>query len=87
MQKGPVPTPHVMGKNLGGISPKQGIPAPHQAPQPRVPCQEGKSHNLWLQKPAGIGSVEETARASVTLKEPTHGLTLSDSLPLGSIPG
>ena len=35
--KGTVPHPGVVDKNLGGISQGQGVPAPHQALQPRVP--------------------------------------------------
>ena len=35
-----VPHPHVMDKNLGGISSEQGVPDPHQAPLPRVPVTE-----------------------------------------------
>ena len=29
--------PHVMDKNLGGISQEQGVPALHQAPKSRIP--------------------------------------------------
>ena len=36
-QNGLVPFPHVVDKNLGGISQEQGVQAPNQAPQPRVP--------------------------------------------------
>ena len=32
-----VPYPHLVDKNLRGISWEQGVPAQHQAPQPRVP--------------------------------------------------
>ena len=31
------PTPHVVDKNSGGIFWEQGVLAPHQAPQSRVP--------------------------------------------------
>ena len=31
------PHPHVVDKNLGGVSQEQGVQAPHQAPQPGVP--------------------------------------------------
>ena len=34
---GPVPHPHLVDKNSGGISQEQGVPAPYQAAQPRVP--------------------------------------------------
>ena len=36
-RKGLFPHPHVVDKNLEGVSEEQGVPAPHQAPQPRVP--------------------------------------------------
>ena len=39
-QNGLVTHPGMVGKNLGGISWEQGVPAPHQAPQPRVPVPE-----------------------------------------------
>ena len=47
--------PHtcVVDKNSGGISWEQGVPAPQQEPQPRVP-EPGRlsPHNSWLQNPA-----------------------------------
>ena len=43
-------------------------------------------HNFWLQKTVGIESVKETARAPV-LKELTHRLTHTYSLPLSSSTG
>ena len=63
------------------------------SPTPGLPIQ-GSSvrrtspHNFWLQKPAGIESVEENSGVptggtqAVPLKEPIHGLIYSDSLPL-----
>ena len=43
-------------------------------------------HNFWLQKPAGIETVEESAGAprSPSQRTHTHRLTYSDSLSLGS---
>ena len=35
--------PHAVDKNLGGISREQGVPAPHQAPDPGFQSQEDKS--------------------------------------------
>ena len=43
MWNGLVSPPHVVDENSGGISWEQGVPAPHQTPQPRVPVQEDKS--------------------------------------------
>ena len=37
MWNGLVQHRHVVDKNLGGVSHEQGVPAPHQNPQPRVP--------------------------------------------------
>ena len=42
-QNGLVPDLHVVGKNSGGISEEQGVPAPHQAPSRGFQCQEDKS--------------------------------------------
>ena len=43
-------------------------------------------HNCWLQKPAGISWCKKVLEPqAVPLKEPTHVLTYSDSLPLSSI--
>ena len=57
-----VPHSRVVDKNLGGIPEEQGVPALLQVP----PAQDSSArkispHNFWLQKPAGIESVEETA--------------------------
>ena len=54
--------PHVVDKNLGGISWEQGVPAHHPAP----PAQDSSArkispHNFWLQKSAGIELVEGTS--------------------------
>ena len=59
-----------------------------RSPRPTLgpPAQESigrkiSHHNFWLQKPAGIESVEEAAGAlSSSLGEPKHGLSYSDSL-------
>ena len=40
---GLVPHPHVVDKNTGGISQERGVLDPHQGPQPKVQCEEGKS--------------------------------------------
>ena len=81
MQNGLVPHPRVKDKNLGGIPQEGGVPAPHKASQPRVPvattsgCKNQQGWSQWnkLLEPQ-----------AVPLKEPTHGLTYSDSLPLSS---
>ena len=55
MWNGLAPHPRVVGKNSGGIYWEQGVPA--QVPSAR----KIMPHNFWLQKPAGIESVEEDA--------------------------
>ena len=79
-----VPHPRVVDKNLGGISWGWGVPAPDQAPQPRVPVP-GRS----VPTTSGCKNQQELSQwkklldpQAVPLKEPTHGLTYLDSLPL-----
>ena len=60
MWNGLVPHPHVVDKNLGVRipSPTPGPPAQGSSDRKISP------HNFWLQKPAGIESVEETSAVS-----------------------
>ena len=51
MQKRLVPHPRVVSKNSGGISWDNSDPGFH--------ARKKSPHNFWLQKPAGIESVEE----------------------------
>ena len=80
-----VPHPCIVDKNLGGVSSEQGVP---DTPVPPAQCSSARKislHNFWLQKPEGVLSVEETSEPqAVPLKEPTYGLTYSDSLLLSS---
>ena len=63
------------------------------SPTPGPPAQGSRDrkvhfHNFWLRKAAGIELVEETSGAqTVPLKEPTHEVIYSDSLPLSSSTG
>ena len=52
-RQGLVPHPHVVDKNLEGISSELGVPVLHQVPSQGFRCQEDKSPNFWLQKLAG----------------------------------
>ena len=55
--------PHVVDKNLGGLSWEQGVPATYQVPTPGFRDKKISPHNFWLQKSAGIESVKENAEA------------------------
>ena len=46
MQNGLVPLPHVVDKNLGGISQEQGVQLHTRFPSPGFQCQEGKPPQL-----------------------------------------
>ena len=84
MWNGLVPHLQEVDKNPGGISWEQGVPAPHQSPQPRVaapgtqlPTTSG-CKNKW-----DLSQWEKLLEPqAVPLNGPTHGLTYSDSLPL-----
>ena len=79
------PHPHVVNKNSGGISWEQGVPDPHQVPQPTMPSQGHKFPQLLDVNQQGLSQWKKLQEPqTVTLKEPTHGLTYSDSFPLGS---
>ena len=61
MWNGLVSQPRVVGKNLGEISQKQGVPGP----PPKVPLPGRLSpYNFGLQKPAGIEMVEAPRSSS-----------------------
>ena len=77
-----VPHPHVVDKNLEGVSEEQGVPAPHQAPQPRDPmpgrcvritpgCKNQQGFSRWK------NLLDSQA---VPLTGPAHGLTQIHSL-------
>ena len=77
MQNGLVPHPRVVDKNSGGISQEQGVLAPHQAPQPRVPVP-GRyiSTTSSCKIQLGLSQWKKLLEPqAVPLKEPTHGLT------------
>ena len=62
MRNGLVPHPNMVDKNFGrDIS---GVRSPSPTPGPLAQSSSARKislHNFWLQKPAGIESVEETS--------------------------
>ena len=75
------PHPRVVDNNSGGISPERGVPAPHQAPSPGSRARKISPHNFWMQNQQGLSQWKKLLEPKADpLKEPTHGLTYSDSL-------
>ena len=76
-QNGLVPHSCVVDKNLGGIFQEQGVPDPHQDPPAQgSSARKISPHNFWLQKLAGIESVEKVLEPQeIPFKEATHRLT------------
>ena len=69
---------HCIDKNARGICWEGGVPDT----QPVLPAQGSRArkispHNFWLQTPAGIESVEETAGAPSSFSQRTHTRTNS----------
>ena len=64
----------MVDKNSGGIFWEQGVPASHQIPQAQG-ARKISPHNLWLQKAAGIESVEETSETPSSSSSRTHTQT------------
>ena len=79
--------PCAVDKYLEWISWEQGVPDPHQNPSPVFQCQEDKSSQFLAAKTRGDGWKKLPEPHAVPLKEPTFGITYSDSLPLSSSMG
>ena len=82
MWNGLISHPHVMGKNMEGLSQGLGVPAPHQAPLAQGSSASKISpHNFWLQNQQGLSQWKKLLESqAVPLKESTHELTQTHSL-------
>ena len=80
----PVPHPCVVDKNLGGVAQEQGVQPHTRPPVHGSSVRKIRPNNLWLQKKQQRLSQWKKLLEpqAVSLKEPTHGLTYTDSLSL-----